>query len=77
MLAAADAAVLGSQVDGVLLVIRAGQTDRGAAQYALQQLQGVGARIIGAVLNDPDAKVPQYGGYYGYYNYSYSDTEAV
>jgi polysaccharide biosynthesis transport protein len=76
MLAAADAAVLGSQVDGVLLVIRAGKTDQGAAQYALQQLHGVGARVIGAVLNDPDAKVPTYGGYYGYYDSTYGHRES-
>ena len=74
MLAAADAAVLGSFVDGVLLVIRAGRTERGAAQYALEQLRGVGARVVGAVLNDPDAKVPAYGGYYGYYQYAYGES---
>jgi succinoglycan biosynthesis transport protein ExoP len=66
--AAADAAVLGVRADGVLLVVRAGHTHRGAAQEAVQQLHNVGARIVGAVLNDPDAKVPTYGGYY-YYDY--------
>lgn len=68
LLAAADASVLGRLADGVILVIRAGHTDRGAAQQALQQLRTVGARVLGAVLNDPDAKVPSYGGYY-YYSY--------
>ncbi len=66
--AAADAAILGKTADGVLMVVRAGQTERGAAQHAVQQLNNVGARILGAVLNDPDAKVPRYGGYY-YYDY--------
>jgi tyrosine-protein kinase Etk/Wzc len=66
--AAADAAILGKSADGVLMVVRAGQTERGAAQHAVQQLNNVGARILGAVLNDPDAKVPRYGGYY-YYDY--------
>lgn len=69
--AAADAAIVGREVDGVLLVVRAGQTERGAAQQAVQQLVTVGARIVGAVLNDADAKVPQYGGYY--YNDYYGD----
>jgi len=68
LLAAADAAVLGKFTDGVLLVVRAGHTDRSAAQHAMQQLRTVGARVVGAVLNDPDAKVASYGGYY-YYNY--------
>lgn len=67
LLAAADASVLGRFSDGVLLVVRAGHTDRGAAQQALQQLRTVGARVLGAVLNDPDAKVARQGGYY--YNY--------
>lgn len=68
LLAAADAAVLGRGADGVLLVIRAGHTDRGAAQHAMEQLQTVGAHVVGAVLNDPDAKAKAYGGYY-YYSY--------
>jgi tyrosine-protein kinase Etk/Wzc len=69
LLAASDASVLGTKTDGVLLVVRAGQTERGAAQQAVQQLAAVGARVVGAVLNDPDAKVPQYGGYYNYEYY--------
>ena len=69
LLAASDASVLGTKTDGVLLVVRAGQTERAAGQQAVQQLSTVGARIIGAVLNDPDAKVPQYGGYYQYEYY--------
>jgi Mrp family chromosome partitioning ATPase len=32
----------------------------------MQQLQSVGARVVGAVLNDPDSKLQQYGGYYNY-----------
>jgi capsular exopolysaccharide synthesis family protein len=73
LMAAADAAILGAGVDGVVLVVRAGQTERGAAQFAMQQLHGVGARVLGAVLNDPDAQVPLYGGYY-YYNYYATET---
>ena len=66
LLAASDAAVLGAAADGVLLVLRAGQTDRDAAQQARQQLAAVGARLIGAVLNDPTGQTEQYGGYYRY-----------
>jgi capsular exopolysaccharide synthesis family protein len=68
LLAAADAAILGSFVDGVVFVVRAGETERGAAKHAVQQLAAVGAPTLGAVLNDPDAKLPKYGGYY-YYDY--------
>jgi Mrp family chromosome partitioning ATPase len=66
LLAASDGAILATLSDGVVLVLRAGATESDAAQQALQQLAGVGARVIGAVLNDPDSKVPMYSGYYHY-----------
>lgn len=66
LLAASDGAILSTLADGVVVVLRAGSTETDAAQQAIQQLQGVGARVVGAVLNDPDAKVPTYGGYYHY-----------
>ena len=72
---AGDAMILGTIADGVILVLRAGNTERGAAQHAMQRLTNVGARVVGAVLNDPDRKVPQYGGYY-YYDYYYGDEPA-
>ncbi len=50
VLAVTDAAVLASKVDGVLLVIAAGDTKRERAQAAVQQLQRVHARVLGAVL---------------------------
>jgi capsular exopolysaccharide synthesis family protein len=67
--AASDAAVLAAKADGALLVVRAGKTDRATAAHAMQQLRSVGARVLGAVLNDPDATVGKYGGYYYYYSY--------
>jgi capsular exopolysaccharide synthesis family protein len=56
LLASADAAILGTLADGVLVVARAGHTDRGAAQRAVQRLSRFGANVVGAVLNDPDSK---------------------
>jgi polysaccharide biosynthesis transport protein len=72
VLAAADAEILGAQADAVLMVVRAGQSERPAAAYAAQQLRAVGARLVGAVLNDPETKVPGHGGYGYYYEY-YAD----
>ncbi len=66
LLAASDAAILATIADGVVLVVRAGQTEAEAGQQAMNQLMAVGARVVGAVLNDPDAKVQSYGGYYRY-----------
>lgn len=63
VIAVTDAAVLGTKVDGVLLVIRAGKTRREHAQRAKELLERVNVRLVGAVLNDapPDQSL---GGYY-------------
>lgn len=66
LLAAADACILGTAADGVLVVVRAGRTDRGAAQRAVQQLASVGADVVGAVLNDPDSTAVAQDVYYPY-----------
>ena len=47
-----DATVLGTKVDGVLLVVSAGRTRREHAQRAKELLERVQVRIVGAVLND-------------------------
>jgi capsular exopolysaccharide synthesis family protein len=47
-----DAAVLGTRVDGVLLVLRAGKTRREHAERAKAQLERANVRIIGATLTD-------------------------
>jgi tyrosine-protein kinase Etk/Wzc len=73
LLAASDAAVLGRIADGVIMVVRAGRTQRGAVQESVQHLINVGARIVGTVLNDPDAEVAKYAPYYQYYYNSYYD----
>jgi capsular exopolysaccharide synthesis family protein len=48
----ADAAALAANVEGVILVVSAGRTKRDLAQRAKQQLDHVGARVLGAVLNN-------------------------
>jgi Mrp family chromosome partitioning ATPase len=70
VLATADAAILAALAAGVLLVVRAGQTDRDAAQRAYQQLANVGARVVGTVLNDPEGEVARYASYHYPYDYS-------
>jgi len=61
--AVTDAAVLAPQADGVLLVVRAGQTTRDSVVSAKKQLASVSARLVGAVLNDIDIRMrgPRYG----------------
>lgn len=48
----ADAAVLAPSVDGVLLVVSAGRTKRDLVRRAKDQLEKVGARLLGVVLNN-------------------------
>lgn len=71
VLSASDAASLSARADGVLLVLRAGQTERAVAQEAMHQLSAVGANVIGAVLNDPDAQIEKYESYGYAYAYPY------
>ncbi len=60
----ADAAVLATRCDGVLLVLSAGKTSRDAAKRARAQLDRVGARILGVVLNNVRLD-PSLARYYG------------
>lgn len=70
-----DAAILSRYVDGVMLVVRAGETTKQALNASKKALEDVNAHILGAVLNDFDAKKHAYGGYYSYqygkYGYKY------
>lgn len=71
--AVTDAAIAGSKADGVVIVTRAGVTDRDAYLYALDQLNAVRARVLGTVLNGVDAKLDRRYGVYaaaGYYTRS-------
>lgn len=52
----ADASVLSGKVDGVLLVVDAGNTDRNAALQAVTNLRDARANLIGAVLNRVPSK---------------------
>jgi len=62
VVAVTDGAVLGTKVDGVLLVVCAGRTRREHAQRARELLERVRVRIVGAVLNDAPRDVVL-GGY--------------
>lgn len=64
VVAVTDAAVLGSKVDGVLLVVAAGVTRREHAERAKETLEKVKVRIVGAVLENAPADALM-GGYYG------------
>ena len=68
--------------DGIVLVIRPKYTDRKEVRHAIDQLQFVGGKILGAVANGVQQQKSGYGrgyGRYGYGRYGYGRTneEAV
>lgn len=70
IMAVTDAAALSSRVDGVILVVKPGKTTLAAARQAIEQLNRVGANILGLVLNDVLISRSLYK--YSYYRSYYS-----
>lgn len=73
-----DVLVLGSEVDGVVLVYRVGRVARGALYRAKVQLAAAGCRVLGVALNDiraSDLEVADY--YHYYYRYYYGSREVL
>jgi capsular exopolysaccharide synthesis family protein len=65
----ADALILGHYADGVILVSTLGQTHREALRILRRNIENVGGRMIGAIVNKLNL-TNQYGGYYyKYYRY--------
>jgi len=71
VMAATDAVILSVQADGVLLVVRSGETPKEAFTRTCDLLCSVKCRILGVVLNAVDSSAPDY--YYSYRYYPYSD----
>ena len=73
----ADASVLSSRADGVLIVIRLNRTQADEALSMLEQLERSGARVIGVVLNyvRPRESKYFYKGYRDYTSFSYDDSD--
>lgn len=63
-----DALVLSKQADGILLVLKAGRTQREQAKRAIRSLRDVKAHVIGALLNHVDIRGGK-GSDYSTYNY--------
>ena len=71
IMAATDAVILSVQADGVLLVVRSGETPKEAFTRTCDLLTSVKSRLLGVVLNAVDASAPDYYYSYRYYPYSY------
>ncbi len=74
IMAVSESAILASQVDGVVMVVWAGQTSRRLAQMSLQIIRQRGGHLLGCVLNNLEfgrVGYYYYSTYYGYYDYDY------
>ena len=71
IMAATDGVILSVLADGVLLVVRSGETPKDAFTRARDQLSAVKCRLLGVVLNAVDSSSPDYYYSYRYYPYSY------
>ena len=69
----ADGALIASFCDGAILVVRSGMTSRRLVKQSIQQLERVGCRLLGTVLNRVETKSRAYQKYYGKYGNYYSD----
>jgi len=65
VLPVADATILASMVDGVLLVVRADNTRRQEMKDTVENLRKAGGRLLGVVLNGVPSQSNHYYKYYG------------
>ena len=75
-----DACVLSRVLDGVLFVVRRGDSESSSVTYAVSQLEFAEAKLLGFILNDAQvapaakygySKYRKYGYRYGYSKYGY------
>jgi capsular exopolysaccharide synthesis family protein len=71
IMAATDAVILSALTDGILLVVRSGDTPKEAFTRARDLLAAVKGRLLGVVLNAVDSSAPDYYYSYRYYPYAY------
>ncbi|MEP6868023.1 MAG: polysaccharide biosynthesis tyrosine autokinase [Novosphingobium sp.] len=78
ILGLADAPALAALVDGVVFIVEADRSRRGALKTALRRLADVRPIVLGAVLTkfDPQKAGNRYSEYYGYEYYQYGGAKA-
>jgi len=74
LLPVSDPAVISREVDGVVMIVRAGRTQRDVALRGKRILDDVGANLLGVIVNNVDDVLPYYYGH-TYYQYGYKDGE--
>jgi capsular exopolysaccharide synthesis family protein len=71
-----DAAIISSEVDGVLLVVQHRSYPRAVSLRAKNMVDNVGGNLIGVVLNNINVTRDYYYYYYHSYYYTYRDKES-
>jgi len=67
MFPVADASLLATMVDGVVLVVRGERTPRHLTREAIARLRFMQAKVLGVVLNAVNPSAPEYAYRYSYY----------
>jgi capsular exopolysaccharide synthesis family protein len=77
IVAVTDASMISAEIDAVVMVVKAGQTDKAAVDRALDTISNVNSPLIGVILNgaNPETLAGKYSYYYSYYNYYYHSSE--
>ncbi len=77
IVAVTDASMISGELDAIVLVVKAGQTERSAVDRALDTIKNVKAPLIGAILNgaSQESLGGKYAYYYSYYNYYYNSED--
>jgi succinoglycan biosynthesis transport protein ExoP len=68
-LAVTDSAVLVPYVEGVLLVVKPGNTNMATLRRVVNQFHQINANLLGVVLNDINLRSTSYGYFYKHYKY--------
>jgi capsular exopolysaccharide synthesis family protein len=69
LLAVTDARIIAASADATVLVLRAGKSNRKLSELSIDGLVSVGAKLLGAVVNDVRRRGYRYYGSYGRYGY--------
>ena len=77
IVAVTDSSMISNEIDALIMVVKAGQTDLAAVDRTLDTISNVGSPLIGAILNvaNPETLAGKYSYYYSYYNYYYKADE--
>ncbi len=70
LVAVTDATMISKEIDSIILVIKAGQTDKKAFHHTMANLKNIDAPLDGIVMNAVTSK-SNYGSYYYYYYHQY------